>query len=615
MTVFDQLLALEGKTRADVPMRGTTGNILRQEGIQDDATLERVLALPRRPIPTPQEVEHLSSYLRKRPYNAEGKPNRLWVQQAGALREIYEVGGMFGPMPVGSGKTLVTLLAATLLQSLRPVLMVPASLIDKTRKDFAALYEDWHVRLPKLLSYEMLGHPDHERDLLELAPDLLIQDECHRSRNLDAACTRRINRARDVLTPVMVNMSGTLITPKIIDYHHHAVWALRERAPLPLQAAEAERWGKAVDKEVSALQRINPGALDRIPGGYHEWLRGSRGVVIAQGGTCDASIEMSVWQPKLPEQLAAVIQQTAATGIRPAATPGEEPVLLNEWELPDCLCQLALGFFYVWDPMPPEWWLRPRSGWRAYVRAVLDEQLEGFDSESQIVRALDRSQQHTITETYYPEDDDDDDDAFESISHDEAAAQTDRDRGPPLTRTVTIDALALQPPMPEEGLELLQAWRAIRDDFVPNPVPVWLDRSILQAAIKHAGKGCLIWTRYRAAGHELERLGVPYYPGGTDPESAPEGSTIAVSIAAHGTGRNLQSRSRALVLTPMANADAWEQLIGREHRAGQLADTVSISVLESIDYHGAVLERVLAEAHATTRASGFTHKLVAADWT
>jgi hypothetical protein len=261
----------------------------------------------------------------------------------------------------------------------------------------------------------------------------------------------------------------------------------------------------------------------------------------------------------MPPKLKAIIDDVALTSMRP---DGE---LLDEWELPECLCQLACGFYYVWDPMPPDWWLLPRRAWRAYERSVLDEHLPGFDSPSMIANALDHG-------------------------------------GP------------LQPPAANLGRELLQAWRAVRDQFTPNPVPVWLDASIMTQAVERAGAGCLIWTKYRAVGHLLEGLGVPYYGGGTNPRAA-KGKTIAASIAAHGTGKNLQAWHRSLVLTPMANANAWEQLIGRTHRLGQRADTVHVDVLASIDYHGAVLGRVLAEARATSAASGFSHKLVDADWT
>jgi hypothetical protein len=64
----------------------------------------------------------------------------------------------------------------------------------------------------------------------------------------------------------------------------------------------------------------------------------------------------------------------------------------------------------------------------------------------------------------------------------------------------------------------------------------------------------------------------------------------------------------------MANADAWEQLIGRTHRAGQKSDTIYVDIIDAIDYHSRVLERVHTEARRVSKSSGFSHKLVDADW-
>ena len=99
-------------------------------------------------------------------------------------------------------------------------------------------------------------------------------------------------------------------------------------------------------------------------------------------------------------------------------------------------------------------------------------------------------------------------------------------------------------------------------------MPIWLDDSPLRQAAD-APAGTLIWTRHVSAGQRLAQLGVPYYGGGSNPEHAPHGTTIAVSVEAHGTGFNLQHGwSRNRVLVPMASAELWEQLTGRTHRQG-----------------------------------------------
>lgn len=300
MTTLDDLLARDGMSRADLPKTGRMGALVRAEGVAPDGELARVLALPRRAAATEAEIEFVSAHLRQFPQTdicltcggvggtdedpckvcgGTGKI-RLKANQVEALRELFECRGLFGSMRVGSGKTLVTLLAATLLGSQRPVLMIPGSLREKTQREFAVLHAAWKVRLPTLISYQEMGRPDRDGHLLTEAPDLLLLDEAHHARNLDAAVTRRIKRAIELLRPVVAMVSGTLMTGKILDYHHHATWSLGQGAPLPLSPAKAEEWGQATDKEVGMLKRMGAGRpraaprrlrrmVPRLAGGRH----------------------------------------------------------------------------------------------------------------------------------------------------------------------------------------------------------------------------------------------------------------------------------------------------------------------------------------------------------
>lgn len=546
--------------------------------VHGDAGLARVLGLPRRRPASPELVEALSRVLRVDPNGTA----LLRQCQADTLNEAWDYRGAFCPQQVGAGKSLSTMALPTLLRSARPVLMIPASLREKTRRDFVRYRQDWQVRLPELVSYQEMGRPDREDLLFRKLPDLLILDEAHHVRNRDAAVTRRIDRYISVmeaggLRPIVVALSGTLLSENLLDYWHIIRWCLGDRAPVPTRHADAERWAQALDRDLGILHRIPGGALDDIPGGFHEWLRNSRGVIPTFGSDCSASILLSVWRPETPPELQRVIDEVTRSSLRP------DDELLDEWELPDCLAQLALGFWYRWDPAPPDWWLDPRRAWRYYVRDVLDAHLDGFDSESQIVSALDRDSTPT--------------------SYNVIAASEGRN---PWTE-------APVPPNADTGRARLAAWRAVREHFTPNTVPVWITDSVLRQAADHARRTpTLVWTRYRAAGFKLAELGIPYFPGGTDPDG--QRNSIALSISAHGTGRNLQHYSRALYLTLMANADAWEQGIGRMHRAGQRSDTVNIDVIGSIPYHGATLAKVLTQARAIEKAAGFTPKLCLADW-
>lgn len=532
--------------------------------------LERVLALPRRAEATPDEVAAWSAAL-----NTQGR--QLFPKQVEALREIYYWRGLAGPMRVGSGKTLVSLLAPTVLgiPGSEALLVVPGKkLQDKTRAEFAAYAaQGWRVTLPELISYQKISHANFTDAALLAACSrlrLLILDEAHKARDRGSACTRKLRRAIETLRPIVAVLSGTLITDQLEDYHHLLVWALGARAPVPLHWADAEVWAKALDRDVGLLERHALGALERLPGGFHEHLRGSAGVVATPGSDCEATIEIRRWRPELPKILVDALAYVESTKARPDGEP------LDEWDLPDYLCQIAGGgFYYVWDPLPPDWWLAPRRGWNMYKSAIVTpkdpaDQIDGLDSPLQLVRALDRCKRHGP--------------------------------GP------------WAPPAWQEGCELLAMWRAVDKRFVPNPVPVWLDDSPLRQAAQ-AEPGTLIWTRHVAAGQRLAQLGVPYYGAGSNPESAPHGTTIALSVSAHGTGFNLQHGwSRNRVISPMASAELWEQLVGRTHRQGQRAPIVHVEVPDSIDYHRDVLSRVMSRTRAVSKFSGFDYKLLAARW-
>jgi hypothetical protein len=68
-----------------------------------------------------------------------------------------------------------------------------------------------------------------------------------------------------------------------------------------------------------------------------------------------------------------------------------------------------------------------------------------------------------------------------------------------------------------------------------------------------------------------------------------------LSIAAHGTGKNLQWTNRNLVCTPPTGGDIWEQLIGRTHRQGQTADEVFVDVYQ----HTAAVVEGFAKARSS----------------
>lgn len=117
----------------------------------------------------------------------------LRKEQAWALAEIAEVEGLFGPVGVGIGKTGICLLAPTVLEAQRPLLILPAATRDEKtiKKDIPELAAHWRLhprfiqamfdveaRKECILSYEELSRESQADAFQRIKPDLIVLDEC-----------------------------------------------------------------------------------------------------------------------------------------------------------------------------------------------------------------------------------------------------------------------------------------------------------------------------------------------------------------------------------------------------------------------------------------------------
>lgn len=211
--------------------------------------------------------------------------------------------------------------------------------------------------------------------------------------------------------------------------------------------------------------------------------------------------------------------------------------------------ELALGFFYIWNPRPPEEWLEARKEWCRTARRIISTNRRNIDTEAQVKEALEAG--------HY-----------------------------------------------SQHLDALREWEDLEPTFEPNNEAVWLSDFAVDKAIewseKHAG---IIWVHHTAFGKRLtEKSGIPYYAGeGLDPrgnfiEDHPADQPLIASIHANREGKNLQKWNTNLIVHSMTSAKWWEQTLGRTHREGQLKDTVFA------DMFFVVLEHLTAFYQATERA-------------
>jgi hypothetical protein len=504
-----------------------------------------------------------------------GCPLRLKHAQAAALvtaarRQAAGGFGAFLPMGVGIGKTLVWFLLPTVLEAKRAVVLMPGGLLKvKETHELPILRRHWKETSVTLLSYERIGRKSGE-DLLELyQPDLVIGDECHALRNRElASCAKVVEAYRERHRPFMCMMSGTVTGGSLMHYAHLARWCLGEDGTfLPNDFVDLEAWCCAVDADIPAGMRIEPGPLLEMP---HE-EKGTkmarardairRRMVETEGvfSTTDSSVNCSIYMNAIEVEADAPMVK-AFDDIR-----SEDWLLPNGEECWDALevhgqaRRLGCGYFSYWDPAPPDDWYNARKAYTKLVRKV--------------IRAGDCNTE---------------------VGAREVLADTDE----------------------------LAAWFAVKDTFKPNPVPGWISTATLEAAAAWGKrvKAGVIWTQHVPFGERLERdFGIPYFrEKGYDSRGRfieQASGVICASVYANGTGRNLQFGWHTnLVVSPYGSAERWEQKLGRTHRDGQKADAVTCDNFIVCAEHVSAMRRARERAKAIQQLTKNPQKLAYCDW-
>lgn len=547
--------------------------------VQHTRELERVLRLPRRSWDEQDGdfAARLTAALRK-----PGGTMTLRTIQAQALFEAGTRGGLFGPIRVGGGKTLISGLAGYVMRSRRPLLLTRANLVEKTKREFRELSVHWPIpNFIRLESYEKLGRTSHAELLNLYKPDLFIADEAHRLKNPKAAVTRRVNRYMNENPGTrFVAISGTMTRKSILEYAHLLKWCLKSSGlPLPDSYSELEDWAMALD-ETDAEAKVSPGALvllcnaeersledQRLAArrGYGRRLVETPGVVSSKDKDSDvgASLTIEAAQTDMTPKTDEAFRVLRADWLTPDGWPLSEPM-----HVAAVARQLAVGFYYKWDPRPPQVWIDARKEWSQWCRYILTNNRRNLDSEVQVRGAIDAG--------HYP---------------------------------VAADAL--------------ETWRRLEPTFIPNTVPVWLDDSVIDLAARWAMvKPGIVWCEHIAFAERLARkTNLVYYgEGGLDRqgryiEGHPRGESLIASEGSNAEGRNLQYLfARNLIVSPSASGLRWEQLLGRTHRPGQPADEVTADVVCTCLEHVKALVKAKTQARfAEATTPGQTQKLLYAD--
>jgi hypothetical protein len=561
-------------------------------------------------LPDVQRDAELARFASPRAEGGEGCPLLMLPAQAVMLYEAFHCKGLFASAAVGAGKTLVAWLLALIFGAPRPLLLVPGGLETKTHDEFADLARYWLAPrpAPQVVSYETLGNPKNEFLLCNcpacypceknaqpprrcaceacmgrpggIRPTHIVADESDKLRNPAAAVTRRVSRymVRHPET-VYCGMTGTAWRKSIRNSAPQLIWALKWQAPVPLTYVDMQEWSEALDFSTRDKRR-DPGALCLLAGidpkeietyaerlelaadGFKRRLLETLGVVQTEGQSCDQPL--SIRFLKAPDDPAL---DEAFRHFRVTQTT------LDGWDIDDPLSalrygtEMSCGFFYYWDPRPPQYWIESRSAASKRIR-------EKIDASSHSGRPLD-----TKAQVYklFPDD------------------------------------------------PILLDWKETEPTFVPNTVARPITATVLGYAVAwiKANGPALIWVQHDYVGQALSAMsGVPYFGSkGRDASGryimkhSPKQSAI-VSLRANSRGRNLQAWNRNLVVGPPQAATDWEQgICGRTHRNGQ-KKPVFIDVLLSCAENVHAVNMAYAEAAWVRSRGGAMGKLLIAsyDW-
>ena len=539
------------------------------KGIKTD--MERILKLPQTPD-VPDAHIRMTADLRSH----SGSPPLFPLQ--GLMLEVAKMmpspKGIIGAVGVGHGKTLASFLLPVVWGCKKPVLLIPPAMRAQCRRDLQEWSEHYDFPVPHIVSYSDLSSPT-KGDILEiLKPDCIIADEAHCLRHPSAARTKRFIRymQRHPNTRFAA-LSGTLTSKSLKDYGHLCELALRGGSPLPLDGRTLDIWSSVLDPDGEPDRRAYKALMPMVAWhgedmdseavyrkAFQARFKKTLGIVASEEGSVGCSLLLREWEGNRNPKIIQALNR-----------------LNSEWELPNgeyladalefmrAARQLCLGFYYVWDwpngDVDHEW-NDARKAWGSTCGNYLRyHSREGVDSESLLIKWITEEHEggRKLRSTYF-------------------------------------------------------AWAALKHRPAPPVKPVWITSDYIRdvcAWVKHQKEPLLIWFKSRAVGEKLKEFGIPVHYQ-TDPEP---GTTCAVSIAIHHKGRNYQAWSDNMVVEPPSNGATWEQMLGRTHRAGQKADTVSATVCQDFWPQTRSLESAQKQAKYIEETTGNKQKLCYCDWT
>jgi hypothetical protein len=269
----------------------------------------------------------------------------------------------------------------------------------------------------------------------------------------------------------------------------------------------------------------------------------------------------------------AALKQVGSSWTRP---DGEELVDSLSWAA--CMRQLACGFYYRWvyprgEPIALiNEWFEKRQNWHRELREKLKHPKVHLDSPLLCTKAAIRATQNYVGE------------------------------------------------LPVWHAQSWAAWRDIRAAVEPKTATVWVSDWLARDAADWAKQNTgIVWILFKAFGEKVSELSdKKLYAGGREAAEQiilEDGTrSIIASANAYGQGFNLQVFSKALIANMTPSGGIFEQLAGRLHRTGQVADEVVLDVYLHTDEVKEAFKKARREAEYIQQTFGSPQKLCIAQF-
>ncbi len=613
----------------------------------EQVEMARICSLPLVGMPGEEDVEIFcfDNLLAE----AFDRGERLFPTQVAAVTAFQETGGGIFPIGVGWGKTGISIMCAehAYRNRMRKILlMVPPQQISGLLKRHIP---EWRRRVPistpfhflggrgasarksiaesgapgvYVYPYSLLSATDAMSLLEVIRPDVVIADEAHNLKNPKAARTKRLLHflREQNPKPALVAMSGTITTKNIGEYHHLAVLALRERCPIPRQASLTFFWGQILNADAitpngyakAMMQPLLGWARSSFPAeqfradqteSYRRAFRyrftTAPGVVATGDEEIGVSLRLENIECSQPGgKLLELIEDVDERMVTPQGEPIDHALHCFKWRY-----ELSAGFYNA-------------LVWPTEEELMKNRRISQPEAELLLLKA--KKHQAALQEYHRA--------LRDFFKGSPPGLDTPREVG---------RSMSMHGDRHVGGL-VYGLWRAVKDlDFEGRPErlsrPVRVDDFKIKQAIKWSeefGSG-LIWVYHQEMGtwavEALKEAGIDalHAPAGADDLIEDVGDygrggkgdrIVVASMASHGTGRNLQAFQHQLFLQWPRSAQMAEQVLGRTHRNGQLADELVAHTLLTIEPDHVCRAASLNDAIYIQQTLGSRQKILICDY-